>query len=65
MMGDCEDGILDLSSPLWVDDEEFTPTYDPSPNMPVPSELGPVISEIGIFHDRPTYSSYDPPFMHH
>ena len=64
-MGDCEDGIPELSSPLRVDDGEFTPTYDPSPDMPVISELGPVISKIGTFHDRPTYSSYDPPFTHH
>ena len=53
-MGDCEDGIPKLSSPLRVDDGEFTPTYDPSPNMPVIFELGPIISEIGTFHDRPT-----------
>ena len=50
-MGDCEDGIPELSSPLRLDDGEFTPIYDPSPNMPVISELGPVISEIGMFHD--------------
>ena len=63
-MGDHEDGILELSSPLQVDDGEFTPTYDPSPNMPVISKLGPIIFEIGTFHDRTTYSSYDPPFTH-
>ena len=40
MMGDHEDGIPELSSPLWVDDGEFTPTYDPSPDMPVIFELG-------------------------
>ena len=28
------------------------------------TELGPVISEIGTFHDIPTYSSVDPPLMH-
>ena len=44
-----------------MDDGEFTPTYDPSPNMLVISELGPIISEIGTFHDRP---SYDPPLTH-
>ena len=44
-----------------MDDGEFTPTYDPSPDM---TELGPVISEIGTFHDRLTYSSYYPPFTH-
>ena len=42
-MGDCEDGIPELSSPLRVDDGEFTPTYDPSPDMPIISELGPII----------------------
>ena len=54
-----------------MDDGEFTPTYDTSPDMLVIfylglviSELGLVISKIGTFHDRPTYSSYDPPFMH-
>ena len=71
MMGDHEDGIPKLSSPLQVDDREFTPTYDPSPDMLVIfelglviSELGPIIFEIGTFHDRPTYSSYDPPLTH-
>ena len=47
-----------------MDDREFNPTYDPSPDMPMISELGPVISEIGTFHDRPTYSSVDPPLTH-
>ena len=46
-MGDREDGIPELSSPLRVDHGEFTPTYYPSPNMPISSELGPVISELG------------------
>ena len=64
-MGYCEDGIPELSSPLRVDDGEFTPNYDPSLDMPVISDLGLVIFEIGTFHDRPTYSSYDPPFTHH
>ena len=44
-----------------MEGREFTPTYDPSPNL---TKLGPVISEIGTFHDRPTYSSVDPPLMH-
>ena len=44
-----------------MDDREFTPTYDPSPDM---TDLGLVISEIGTFHDRPTYSSVDPPLTH-
>ena len=61
-MGDHVEGIPEPPSPIQVEDGEFTPTYDPSPNL---IELGPIISEIGTFHDRPTYSSYDPPFMHH
>ena len=63
-MGDREGGIPEISSPLRVDDGDFTPTYDPSPDMPVISELGLVISEIGTFHDRPSYSSVDPPLTH-
>ena len=45
-----------------MEDGEFTPNYDPSPNL---TKLSPVISEIGTFHDRPTYSSVDPPLTHH
>ena len=56
-MGDHEEGIPEPPSPIQVEDEEFTPNYDPSPDM---TELGPVISEIGTFHDRPTYSSVIP-----
>ena len=47
------EGILEPPSPIQVEDGEFTPTYDPSTDL---IELGPVISEIGTFHDRPTYS---------
>ena len=61
MMGDHEEGIPEPPSPIQVEDGEFTPTYDPSPDM---TELGPVIFEIGTFHDRPTYSSVDPPLTH-
>ena len=50
-LGDHEEGISEPPSPIPVEDKEFTPTYDPSPDM---TELGPVISEIGTFHDRPT-----------
>ena len=61
-MGDHEEGIPEPPSLIQVEDGEFTPTYDPSPDM---TKLGPIISEIGTFHDRPTYSSVDPPLMHH
>ena len=61
MMGDHEEGIPETPSPIRVDDREFTPTYYPSPDM---TELGPIISEIGTFHDRPTYFSIDPPLTH-
>ena len=29
------------------------------------TKLGPVISKIGTFHDRPTYSRVDSPLTHH
>ena len=58
MMGDHVEGIPEPPSPIRVDDGEFTPTYDPLPDL---AELGPVISEIGTFHDRPTYSRVDSP----
>ena len=61
MMGDHVEGIPEPPSPIQVEDGEFTPNYDPSPDL---TELGPVISEIGTFHDRPTYSSVDPPLTH-
>ena len=60
-MGDHEEGITEPPSPIPMKDGEFTPTYDPSPDM---TKLGLVIFEIGTFHDRPTYSSVDPPLMH-
>ena len=61
-MGDHIEGIPEPPSPIRVDDGEFTPTYEPSPDL---AELGPVISEIGTFHDRPTYSRVDSPLTHH
>ena len=61
MMGDHEEGIPEPPSRIQVEDGEFTPTYDPSPDM---TELGPIISEIDTFHDRPTYFSVDPPLTH-
>ena len=60
-MGDHIEDIPELPSPILVDDGEFTPTYNPSPDL---AELGPVISEIGTFHDRPTYSKDDSPLTH-
>ena len=45
-----------------MEDGEFTPNYNPSPDL---TELGPIISEIDTFHDRPTYSSIDPPLTLH
>ena len=60
-MGDHEEGIPEPPSPIQVEDGEFTPNYDPSPDL---TKLGPIIFEIVNFHDRPTYSSYDPPFTH-
>ena len=42
-MGDFAEGIPEPPPPIRVDDGEFTPTYDPSPDL---AELGPVISEI-------------------
>ena len=50
-MGDHEEGILEPPSPIQVEYGDFTPNYDLSPDM---TELGPIISEIGTFHDRPT-----------
>ena len=50
-MGDHIEGIPERPSPIGVVDGEFTPNYDPSPDL---TELGPVIYEIGTFHDRPT-----------
>ena len=61
-MGDHVEGILEPPSPIHVEDGEFTPNYDPSPDL---TELGPMISEIGTFHDRPTYSRVDSPLTHY
>ena len=60
-MGDHIEGILEPPSPIHVEDGEFTPNYDPSPDL---TELGPIIYEIGTFHDRPTYSRGDSPLTH-
>ena len=60
-IGDHIEGILEPPSPIHVEDGEFTPTYDPSPDL---TELGPMIFEIGTFHDRPTYSRVDSPLTH-
>ena len=57
-MGDSSEGIPEPPPPIRVDDGEFTPTYDPSPDL---VELGPMISEIGAIHDRPTHSRADSP----
>ena len=57
-MGDHEDGIPELSSLTQVEDREFTPTFDPSPDMPTHSGFDPS-------HERPTHSSYDPSFTGH
>ena len=45
-MGDHIEGIPEPPSSIHVEDGEFTPTYDPSPDL---TELGPIISEIGTF----------------
>ena len=57
-MGDHEDGIPELSSPTQVEDGEFTPTFDPSPDMLAHSGFDPS-------HEIPTHSSYDPSFTGH
>ena len=61
-MGDHSDDTSEPPPPIRVDDGEFTPTYDPSPNL---TELGPVISEIGTMHDRPSHSRVDPLLTHY
>ena len=57
-MGDHLEGIPEPPSPIHVDDGEFNPTYDPSPDL---AELSPVISEIGTFQERPIHSRVDSP----
>ena len=61
-MGDHIEGIPEPPSPIHVEDGEFTPNHDPSLDL---TELGPVVSEIGTFHDRHTYSMVDSPLMYH
>ena len=49
-MGDHSKDTSDsLPPPIRVDDGDFTPTYDPSPDL---TELGPMIYEIGASFDR-------------
>ena len=60
-MGDHLEGIPKPPSPVRVDNGEFTPTYNPSLDL---AELGPMISEIGTFHDRPTHSRVNSPLTH-
>ena len=57
-MGDSSEGIPEPPPPIHVDDGEFTPTYEPSPDV---AELGLVIYEIGAMHDRPTHPRFDSP----
>ena len=55
-MGDHEDEIPELPSSLHeVEEEEPTPTYDPSPDIPTNSGYDPS-------HDIPTHSRYDPSY---
>ena len=62
-MGDhSEDTSDSLPPPIRVDDGDFTPTYDPSPDL---TELGPVISEIGASFDRHIHSRPDPSLQHY
>ena len=61
-MGDSSEGIPEPPPPIHVDDGEFTPTYDPSPDL---AEFGPVISEIGAMHDRHIHSRPDPSLQHY
>ena len=69
MMGDHEDEILELPSSLHeVEEEEPTPTYDPSPDIPTHSRYDPSSTGRRYWmlsdetHHEPTstsYSSYD------
>ena len=53
-MGDHEDEIPKLSSPPQeVGEDDPTPVYDPSPDIPTHSRFTPS-------HDIPTHSGYDP-----
>ena len=55
-MEDHSETIPKRPPPVRIDDGELTPTYDPSPNL---AEFGPVISQIGSLHDRPTHPRAD------
>ena len=44
-MGDHVEGIPKPPSPIPMEDGEFTPNNDPSPDL---TELGPMISKIGV-----------------
>ena len=57
-MEDHSETIPEPPPPIRIDDGELTPTYDPSPDL---AEIGPVISQIGSLHDRPTHSRPDSP----
>ena len=58
-MGDHGDDIPEFPSPLHdMEDEEFNPTFDPSPD--IPTHYG-----FDTSHDRPTHSRYDPSFTGH
>ena len=58
-MGDHEDEIPELSSPPQdVGEEDPTPVYEPSPDIPTHSGFD-------LSHDIPTHSRYDPSFTGH
>ena len=58
-MGDHEDEIPELSSPPHeVGEEDPTPVYDPSPDIPTHSRYDPS-------HDIPSHSRYDPSYTIH
>ena len=61
-MGDHAEDIPEPPPPIRIDDGELTPTYDPSPDL---AGFGPVISQIGSLHDRPTHPMADSPFTHY
>ena len=57
-MGDHSEDISEPPPPVRIDDGELTPKYDPPPDL---AEFGPVISQIGYLHDRPTHPRDDSP----
>ena len=61
-MEDHSETIPEPPPPIRVDDGEFTPTYDPSPDL---ADSGPVISQIGSLHDIPTHPRADSPLTHY